>query len=86
MIYGRRRPNIKAALDNVCVIIKLMPAGRGGTDAGWIAYVLDRTPSALAMEYYRQMMLDPIEVQQKAARNTRSFAVLLPCWVRRTTT
>ena len=68
---------IKAALGKVWVIIKLMPAGRGGTDAGWIAYVLDRTPSALAMEYYRQMMLEPIEVQQKAARSTRSFAVLL---------
>jgi hypothetical protein len=46
---------IKAALDKVWAITKLMPKGRGGTDEGCIKYVLDRTPSALAMEYYRQM-------------------------------
>ena len=40
---------IKAALDKVWAIIKMMPAGREGTDAGWIAYVLDRTLSVLAM-------------------------------------
>jgi hypothetical protein len=68
---------IKAALDKVWAITKLMPKGREGTEGGWIAYVLDRTPSALAMEYYRTMMHEPIEDQQKAARSTRSFAVML---------
>jgi hypothetical protein len=68
---------IKAALDKVWAIVKLMPAGREGTEEGWIAYVLDRTPSALANEYYRQMMHEPFKVQQKAASSTRSFAVLL---------
>jgi hypothetical protein len=68
---------IKAALDKVWAITKLMPEGREGTEEGWIAYVLDRTPSALANEYYRQMMHEPFTVQQKAASSTRSFAVLL---------
>ena len=68
---------IKAALDKVWAITKLMPQGRGGTEEGWIAYVLDRTPSALANEYYRQMMHESFAVQQKAASSTRSFAVLL---------
>ena len=50
---GRRRhTNIKAALDKVWAITKLMSAGRGGTEGGWIKCVLDRTPAALAMEYY----------------------------------
>ena len=68
---------IKAALDKVWAITKLMPQGRGGTEEGWIAYVLDRTPSALANEYYRQMMHESFAVQQRAASSTRSFAVLL---------
>ena len=68
---------IKAALDKVWAITKLMPEGREGTEGGWIAYVLDRTPSALAMEYYRTMMHEPVKDQQKAAKNTRSFAVML---------
>jgi len=68
---------IKAALDKVWAITKLMPEGRGGTEGGWITYVLDRTPSELAMEYYRTMMHEPIEDQQKAASSTRSFAVML---------
>ena len=42
---------IKAGLDKVWVIIKLMPKGREGTEAGWIKYVLDRTPASLSMEY-----------------------------------
>ena len=68
---------IKAGLDKVWAITKLMPKGREGTEAGWIAYVLDRTPAALAGEYYRQLMAEPFLVQQKAAGSTRSFAVLL---------
>ena len=36
---------IKASLDKVWAITKLMPDGRQGTDAGWIKYVLDRTPA-----------------------------------------
>ena len=68
---------IKASLDKVWAITKLMPDGRQGTDAGWIKYVLDRTPAVLAVEYYRQLMAEPVWVQQKAAKSTRSFAVLL---------
>ena len=68
---------IKAALDKVWAIVKLMPEGREGTEEGWISYVLDRTPSALANEYYRQMMREPFKVQQKASSSTRSFAVML---------
>jgi hypothetical protein len=54
-----------------------MPEGREGTEAGWIKYVLDRTPASLSMEYYQQIMTESIEVQQKAAKSTRSFAVIL---------
>ena len=68
---------IKAALDKVWAITKMMPEGREGTEEGWIAYVLDRTPSALANKYYRQMMHEPFKVHQKAASSTRLFAVLL---------
>ena len=68
---------IKAGLNKVWVITKLMPAGGEGTDAGWIIYVLDRTPAALAVEYYCQLMSEPILVQRKAAKSTSSFAVLL---------
>ena len=39
--------------------------------------MLDRTPATLAVEYYRQLMAEPVWVQQKAAKNTRYFAVLL---------
>ena len=68
---------IKAGLDKFWAITKLMPEGREGTEAGWIAYVMDRTPAALAAEYYRQLMAEPVVVQQKVAGSTRSFAVLL---------
>ena len=69
---------VKAALDKVWVITKLMPAGRGGTEGGWIKYVLDRTPAALGMvEYYQQIVTESVEVQQMAAKSTRSFAVSL---------
>ena len=68
---------LKAGLDKVWAITKLMPEGREGTEAGWVAYVLDRTPAALAVEYYRQLMAEPVLIQQKAAGSTRSFAVLL---------
>ena len=68
---------LKAGLDKVWAITKLMPEGREGTEAGWVAYVLDRTPAALAVEYYRQLMAEPVLTQQKAAGSTRSFAVLL---------
>ena len=44
---------IKADLDKVWVIIKLVPEDREGTEAGWIKYVLDRTPAPLSMEYYQ---------------------------------
>ena len=40
--------NIQVALDKVWAITRLMPEGRGGTEGGWIVYVLDLTPSALA--------------------------------------
>ena len=69
--------SIKTGLDKVWAIIKLMPEGREGTEAGWIKYVLDRTPASLSMEYYQQILTESIEVQQKAAKSTRSFAVIL---------
>ena len=69
--------SIKAGLDKVWAITKLMPEGREGTEAGWIKYVLDRTPASLSMEYYQQVVTESIEVQQKAAKSTRSFAVIL---------
>ena len=67
---------IKAGLNKVWVITKLMPAGGEGTDAGWIIYVLDRTPAALAVEYYCQLMSESVGahsiwVQRKAAKSTR---------------
>ena len=58
-------------------ITKLMPVGRGGTEGSWIKYVLDRTPEALAMEYYQQIMTEYVEAQQMAAKSTRSFAEIL---------
>ena len=69
--------SIKTGLDKVWAIIKLMPEGREGTEAGWIKYVLDRTPASLSMEYYQQILTESFEVQQKAAKSTRSFAVIL---------
>ena len=69
--------SVKAGLDKVWAILKLMPKGREGTEAGWTKYVLDRTPASLSMEYYQQVVNEPIEVQQKAASSTRSFAVIL---------
>ena len=68
---------IKAALDKVWAITKLMPAGRRGTEGGWIKYVLDRTPAAPSMEYYQQIVTESVEAQQMAAKSTRSFAVIL---------
>ena len=69
--------SIKVGLDKVWAIVKLMPQGREGTETGWIKYVLDRTPASLSMEYYQQVVKESIEVQQRAARSTRSFAVIL---------
>ena len=54
--------SIKAGLDKVWVILKLMPKGREGTEAGWIKHVLDRTPASLSMEYYQHVVNEPIEV------------------------
>ena len=69
--------SIKAGLDKVWAILKLMPQGREGTEAGWIKYVLDRTPASLSMEYYQQVVKESIEVQQRAASSTRAFAIIL---------
>ena len=38
---------------------------------------MDRPPATLTVDYYRQLMMEPVLVQQKAAKSTRSFAVLL---------
>ena len=53
LMEGEMAPStkIKAGLDKVWAIIKLMPKGREGTEAGWIKYVLDHTPTSLSMEY-----------------------------------
>ena len=77
MLMSGDGTSIKAGLDKVWAIVKLMPRGREGTEAGWIKYVLDRTPASLSMEYYQQVVKESIEVQQRAARSTRSFAVIL---------
>ena len=69
--------SIKAGLDKVWALTKLLPGGRGGTDGFWIQHVSDRTPAGLLMEYNRHIVTESIEVQQKAASNTRTFAVHL---------
>ena len=69
--------DIKAGLDKVWALTKLLPEGRRGTDAFWIQHVSDRTPAGLLMEYNRHIVTESIVVQQKAASNTRTFAVHL---------
>ena len=45
-------------------ITKLMPAGREGTEAGWVMYAMDRMPAELAMEYHRHILTESIVVQK----------------------
>ena len=69
--------DIKAGLDKVCAITKLMPAGSGETEAGWMVYAMDRMPTELAIEYHRHIFTESIGVQQKVANSTRVFAINL---------
>ena len=54
---------IKASLDKVWAITKLLPAGRQGTDAGWIAYVMDcRNTDYTDCIAQMQDLLDPADL------------------------
>ena len=77
--------HIKAGLDKVWVITKLMPAGREGTEAGWAMYAMDRMPAELAMEYHRHILTESIGVQQTAAKQHEARGFLRFTWGRRAT-